>query len=67
MTENKGPETVVCDGVFDAMIRIRAEGMFDSGEEGISSTRLHSFVFKDDMVYAFDIFGAKKVRNSETG
>jgi len=60
VTENKGPETVVCDGVFDAMIRIRAEGMFDSGEEGISSTRLHSFVFKDDMVYAFDIFGAKK-------
>ena len=59
--ERDEPEMRLCDGVFDAMVRFRAERMFDSGEEGFPTTRLHSFVFKDDLVYAFDVFGAAKV------
>ena len=47
-------EDVLCSGVFDAMVRLRAPLYFDHD-------RLYTIIFKDDYAYAFDVFGMAKV------
>ena len=48
------PEHSLCRGVFDAMVRFRAPVFF-------KFDRMHTMIFKDDTVYALDVYGMAKV------
>ena len=44
----------LCEGLFDALVRIRAPKLF-------GNDRIHTIVFKGNLVYAFDVFGIAEV------